>query len=48
MAEIHDRDAIGIDLDPENPKLVGRRRDQVRKALLGVEPEIAGQQTLEL
>jgi len=43
VAEVHGRDSIGIDLDPANESLLGPRRDQVRKALLGVSPEVPGQ-----
>jgi len=42
-AEAHGRDATGIDLDPANLELVDRRRDEVRKQLLGTKPQVAGQ-----
>lgn len=45
-AEVHGRDGIGIDLDPINATLRDRRRDEVRRNLLGVAPEVPGQLTL--
>lgn len=46
-AEVHGRDGIGIDLDPINATLRDRRRDEVRRNLLDVAPEVPGQLTLE-
>lgn len=46
-AEVHGRDGIGIDLDPINAGLRDRRRDEVRRNLLDVTPEVPGQLTLE-
>lgn len=47
-AEVHGRDGIGIDLDPANEAVRNQRRDEVRKALLGVKPETVGQMALEI
>lgn len=46
-AEVRGRDGIGIDLDPINATLRDRRRDEVRRNLLDVAPEVPGQLTLE-
>ena len=35
VADLHDRDAIGIDLDPNNPTLYDARRKEVKRALFG-------------
>lgn len=47
VAEVHGRDGIGIDIDPINATLRDRRRDEVRRNLLDVAPEVPGQLTLE-
>ena len=47
VADLHDRDAIGIDLDPNNPTLYDARRKEVKRALFGFKDEnIAGQASL--
>ncbi len=43
VADLHGRDAIGIDLDPANTELHQARYDEVKKSLFGVEPPMAGQ-----
>lgn len=43
VADLHGRDAIGIDLDPTNTELHGPRYDEVKKSLFGVAPPMAGQ-----
>ena len=35
VADLHDRDAIGIDLDPKNPTLYEERHKEVKRALFG-------------
>lgn len=42
VADLHGRDAIGIDLDPANPKLYEARRAEVKKSLYGVKSEMPG------
>lgn len=46
VADLHDRDAVGIDLDPRNHDIYPRRYDEVKRALFGTVPEMAGQQGL--
>jgi len=46
VADIHRRDAIGIDLDPANEHLYSARYDEVKKSLFGVSPQTPGQMAL--
>ena len=46
VADLHGRDAIGIDLDPDNQDLYAARYDEVKKSLYGVKPEMPGTQSL--
>lgn len=48
VADIHGRDAIGIDLDPVNQNLYGARYAEVKKALFDVGPPVEGQLALTL
>jgi hypothetical protein len=43
VADLHGRDAIGIDIDSRNRDLYPRRYDEVKKALYGTQPEMPGQ-----
>lgn len=43
VADLHGRDAIGIDLDPANTELHQPRYDEVKRSLFGVAPPIEGQ-----
>ena len=43
VADLHGRDAIGIDLDPRNEALYERRREECHRALFGTQPELPGQ-----
>ncbi len=43
VADMHGRDAIGIDLDPTNQALHQPRYDECKRALFDVKPPIAGQ-----
>jgi hypothetical protein len=43
VADLYDRDAIGIDLDERNHDLYPARRDECAKALFGTRPELPGQ-----
>jgi DNA modification methylase len=43
VADLHGRDAIGIDIDARNRDLYPRRYDEVKKALYGTQPEMPGQ-----
>jgi site-specific DNA-methyltransferase (cytosine-N4-specific) len=43
VADLHGRDAIGIDLDARNKLLYPRRRDECAKALFDVRPQLPGQ-----
>ena len=43
VADLHGRDAIGIDIDHRNHHLYPRRYDEVKKALYGTQPEMPGQ-----
>lgn len=43
VADLHGRDAIGIDLDSRNRALYPRRREECARALFGTRPELAGQ-----
>jgi hypothetical protein len=43
VADLHGRDAIGIDLDERNRDLYPRRRDECARALFDVRPQMAGQ-----
>jgi len=43
VAELHNRDAIGIDIDPRNRELMPRRMEEVRRNLFGTKPELPGQ-----
>ncbi len=46
VADLHGRDAIGIDLDPANSDLHQPRYDEVKKSLFGVTPPMPGQMEL--
>lgn len=46
VADLHGRDAIGIDLDPRNKLLYERRREECHRALFGTQPEMPGQLSL--
>ena len=43
VADIHDRDGIGFDIDARNSGLVAARSEEVKRALYGTTPEIPGQ-----
>ena len=43
VADLHGRDAIGIDLDERNRALYPRRRDECARALFDVRPQMVGQ-----
>lgn len=43
VADLHGRDAIGIDFDQRNHDLYPRRYDEVKRALFGTIPEMPGQ-----
>lgn len=43
VADLHGRDAIGIDIDERNRALVDERYAECRKALFGAKPELVGQ-----
>jgi DNA modification methylase len=43
VADLHGRDAIGIDLDPANTALHEARAAEVKRALFGVDPPMPGQ-----
>ena len=43
VADLHGRDAIGIDLDARNRDLYPRRREECARALFGMRPQMAGQ-----
>lgn len=43
VADVHGRDAIGIDFDHRNRDLYPRRYDEVKRALFGTTPELPGQ-----
>jgi site-specific DNA-methyltransferase (cytosine-N4-specific) len=46
VADLHGRDAIGIDLDARNRELYPRRREECARALFDTRPEIPGQLSL--
>jgi len=46
VADLHGRDAIGIDLDERNRDLYERRRDECARALFDVRPQMQGQMGL--
>ena len=46
VADLHGRDAIGIDLDERNRDLYPRRRDECARALFDVRPQMEGQMGL--
>jgi DNA methylase len=46
VADLHGRDAIGIDLDTRNRDLYPARLDECRRALFGTTPELPGQEAL--
>ncbi|MEM7272711.1 MAG: DNA methyltransferase [Actinomycetota bacterium] len=46
VADLHGRDAIGIDLDPANQSLHAARYDEVKQSLFGVAPQLHGQMGL--
>jgi len=43
VADIHGRDAIGVDIDPRNPLLYEARRAECARNLHGTAPELPGQ-----
>jgi hypothetical protein len=43
VADLHGRDAIGIDIDERNAALYPRRRDECARALFDVRPQMTGQ-----
>jgi site-specific DNA-methyltransferase (cytosine-N4-specific) len=43
VADLHDRNAIGIDIDERNRVLYSRRRDECARALFDVRPQLDGQ-----
>ena len=43
VADLHGRDAIGIDIDPRNPLLYDQRRAECARNLFGTQPEMPGQ-----
>ena len=43
VADLHGRDAIGIDIDERNRALYPRRRDECARALFDVRPQMTGQ-----
>jgi hypothetical protein len=46
VADLHGRDAIGIDIDKRNRELVDARHAECRRALFGTKPETVGQMGL--
>lgn len=46
VADLHGRDAIGVDIDPRNKDLYPARRAECAKALFGTQPELPGQRDL--
>jgi hypothetical protein len=46
VADLHGRDAIGIDIDERNRALVDARHAECRRALFGTKPETVGQMGL--
>ena len=46
VADLHGRDAVGIDIDERNRVLYPRRRDECARALFDVRPQMAGQMGL--
>ena len=48
VADLHGRDAIGIDLDARNELLIPPRMDECRRALFGSPKQVVGQETLPL
>jgi DNA modification methylase len=46
VADLHGRDAIGIDIDARNRDLYPARLDECRRSLFGVTPELPGQEAL--
>ena len=43
VADLHGRDAIGIDIDQRNRDLYPARREEVARSLFGTKPELPGQ-----
>ena len=43
VADLHGRDAIGVDIDQRNRDLYPARRAECAKSLFGTQPEIPGQ-----
>ena len=43
VADLHGRDAIGIDIDERNPALYEKRRAEVHRSLFGARPQSPGQ-----
>lgn len=48
VADLHGRDAIGIDIDARNHDIYPARYDEVKRALFGTVPEMVGQLGLAL
>ena len=43
VADLHGRDAIGVDIDSRNRDLYPARREEVARSLFGTRPELPGQ-----
>lgn len=43
VADLHGRDAIGVDIDQRNRDLYPARRAECAKSLFGTKPELPGQ-----
>ena len=43
VADLHGRDAVGVDIDERNRDLYPRRRDECARALFDVRPQMTGQ-----
>lgn len=47
VADLHGRDAIGIDIDERNRDIYPARYDEVKRALFGTPPPMAGQEAFD-